>query len=232
MKGKYMFGIIVIIMGVFLLLNSTEIIDLNLGYLFRNFWPLILVFLGILNMLNHSNSKSSGLILLTIGVFFQLRILDVFNIFDYASFWPVILIIIGIWIMFSRGDKTYKGYNPKKGKSNVDSKDSINTIGAFSGSDLKNVSQNFKGGSMVVAFGDVNLDLRDANISQDGVTIDVVVAFGGADIIVPEGWNIELKGTPIFGDWRNKTYNRSSNSEAPTLILDCVIVFGGLEIKN
>ncbi|NBI27985.1 LiaF transmembrane domain-containing protein [Chengkuizengella marina] len=232
MKSKYIFGIIVIAIGVFLLLNSTEIIDLNLGYLFRNFWPLILVFLGIVSMFNHSNSKSGGLILLTIGVLLQLRILDVFNIFEYASYWPVLLIIVGVWIMFSNRTNSNKEYNFKKGKLNLDTKDKIKTIGAFSGSDLKNVSQEFKGGSIVVGFGEVNLDLREANIAQDEITIDIVVAFGEVDIRIPEEWNIEINGVPVFGDWRNRTYNRSSNPDAPTLVVDCVIVFGEVDIKN
>ncbi|MDP5274287.1 LiaF transmembrane domain-containing protein [Chengkuizengella axinellae] len=231
MNGKHLFGLVVILVGVFLLLHSTEIIEFNLGDLIRNYWPMIIVISGLFNLINKSSSKIGAIIVISVGVLLQLKISDMFNIFEYVSFWPVLLILLGLWIMFSKGDKSYKKH---WSSPNLDTKDSINKVTAFSGTDLKNVSQDFNGGSIVVAFGDTNLNLREANItSKKEVTIDVVVAFGGADIYIPENWNVEFKGVPIFGDWSNRTLDRSTtNPEAPTLILNCVIVFGGLDIKN
>lgn len=46
-------------------------------------------------------------------------------------------------------------------------------------------------------FGGITLDLCGARLDPAGATI--TATFGGIDIIVPRGWRIAMKGTPIFG---------------------------------
>lgn len=54
----------------------------------------------------------------------------------------------------------------------------------------------------VSALGDLDLDLREATIDQPQTTVTVVVAFGNADIYVPEGVSVEVSGLTIFGHRR------------------------------
>ncbi|MGO1368876.1 MAG: LiaF transmembrane domain-containing protein [Senegalia sp. (in: firmicutes)] len=218
---KKILGIIIILIGVLLLLTSNGILDLNIGYIISNFWPMILIGAGLFSLITNKASKVGGAIVLTIGVLFQLRNLDYFDIFEYLEFWPVIIIIIGISLIFSNKDKWNKDQN-----------DSIKPIAIFSGLNLRNTSNNFKGGSATVLFGGIELDLQEANIDHDKIaTLDVFVAFGGLDMVVPEGWNVEIKGLPLFGGWDNKTRNKG-NTNLPKLKINAVVLFGGVDVKD
>lgn len=54
------------------------------------------------------------------------------------------------------------------------------------------------------AFGDLDLDLRDATIDKRRTRVTVLEAFGNVDVYVPEGVNVEVSGLTVFGrrrDW-------------------------------
>jgi Domain of unknown function (DUF1707)/Cell wall-active antibiotics response 4TMS YvqF len=53
-------------------------------------------------------------------------------------------------------------------------------------------------------FGDLDFDLREATIDRRQTAVTVLVAFGNADVYVPEGVNVHVGGITIFGhrrDW-------------------------------
>ncbi len=41
-----------------------------------------------------------------------------------------------------------------------------------------------------------------------------------------------ITGIPIFGGWSNKTRNRNMNNGGPTLKVNCIAAFGGLDVKH
>jgi hypothetical protein len=54
------------------------------------------------------------------------------------------------------------------------------------------------------AFGDLDLDLREATIDQRRAVLTVAAAFGNVDVYVPEGVNVDVGGITVFGhrrDW-------------------------------
>jgi predicted membrane protein len=110
-------------------------------------------------------------------------------------------------------------------------KDSFDTINLFSGSENRFATDDFKGGSSIVAFGGVEVDLRESEIKGEEAQIDLFVAFGGADISVPKDWNVVIKGVPIFGGWDDNT-SINDKTEAPTLVVHCVLLFAGFDIKD
>jgi hypothetical protein len=62
--------------------------------------------------------------------------------------------------------------------------------------------------------------------------MDIVVAFGGVEIAVPEGWRVEVKGIPLFGGWSNKTKGDLVGDDAPLLSIEALVAFGGLDIGH
>lgn len=95
-KSSTTVGAIIILFGVFLLLNN-----LDLGFLFPNWlfsFPMILIIIGLVIGVNSKFEKKSSFILLTIGGIFLLRkIFDNFNPFQVLL--PAIAIVIGIYII-------------------------------------------------------------------------------------------------------------------------------------
>ena len=55
---------------------------------------------------------------------------------------------------------------------------------------------------VISAFGDVDLDLREAEMHDPRVVLTIFVAFGNVDIYVPEGINVEVGGILAFGRLR------------------------------
>ena len=90
-------GTFVILVGAILLLSSTGIIGkgLSLG----TFWPVILIVLGIVRIINFDESTTMGFIFLISGIYFQLRNLNVTFLEEFRIgqiFWPVIIIAFGV----------------------------------------------------------------------------------------------------------------------------------------
>lgn len=222
MNGKKVFGILLVVVGIFLLLSETEVINITFGDIISSYWPLIIVIIGMYKLLINSISKITGVILVIIGILLQLKVSGYFNIFEYDLFWPIVIILLGIWILLSSKRDGWK----------VSTKDTLNTFALFSGFNIKNSSQSFKGGNITSIFGGVEVDLREASIlKEQEARIDILIAFGGAEIFVPQEWNVVIKGVPVFGGWENNTVNNNDNN-SPTLIVKSFVMFGGFEVKN
>jgi hypothetical protein len=51
----------------------------------------------------------------------------------------------------------------------------------------------------VAVFGDIDLDLRQAELPPGEVIISAVAPFGNIDVLVPDGTRVELGGFAVFG---------------------------------
>ncbi len=60
MKRDLIGGSIIVLIGVLLLLDSLALIDISLGILFRTFWPLILVLIGVWIIFSPGRAIKSG----------------------------------------------------------------------------------------------------------------------------------------------------------------------------
>ncbi|MEK4296991.1 cell wall-active antibiotics response protein LiaF [Paenibacillus sp. FSL R5-0914] len=103
-------GLILIGIGAMFLLRQLGYTDFSLGYLISNYWPVILILMGIKRLLGtgdeHQKGGSSpigGFFFLAIGVFFLGRNLDWFDISAgdfFKMFIPIMLIGGGLYVIF------------------------------------------------------------------------------------------------------------------------------------
>ncbi len=69
---------------------------------------------------------------------------------------------------------------------------------------------------VISCFGDVDLDLREAELHDSRVVVRLTVLSGNVDLYVPEGINVEVDGVVIFG--RLREWGRDViRLDAPTL---------------
>ncbi len=80
-------------------------------------------------------------------------------------------------------------------------------------------------------FGGMDLDLRDAIFEAPVVEISGFWCFGGLDIKVPEGIEIQDQTAGIFGGTDVRDVGDPS-PDAPTLVIKGVSLFGGVSIKG
>jgi len=222
-------GGILILVGLAFLLDHMGIISVE--RLWR-FWPMILVFAGVMNMLSRER-RFWGVLLLLAGGFLQLNQLGIAH-FGWGDFWPLVVIAAGILIMWgSIGTrKSPRALSPAGG----DPRTTLNEAVVFGGLERRMTSQDFQGGDITAIFGGIELDLTEANMQADAATLAITAIFGGVEVRVPPTWQVAFRGAPIFGGIEDKTRtSRADNPANPnlkTLVITGAVIFGGLEIKN
>lgn len=218
MSGRIWLGVLFLVAGFGFLLHQADIIDMLL--LLSNWWPLILIVIGLVQLINRKHdSASSGLLFLLIGLLFLMNQWLDLDLTVYI--WPLILIIIGVVIIFTK---------VKREKSSHTA-DDLDTFVLFSGAEINSQSQTFQGGTVTAILGGAEIDLRDAVII-DGASLDLTTVLGGVEMKVPDNVRVEVAGTPILGGWEDKTRVRREVDEVPVLKINCLTILGGVEIRN
>ncbi|MDD4767369.1 MAG: cell wall-active antibiotics response protein [Desulfotomaculaceae bacterium] len=239
-RGSFLLGIVVIALGVVLLLNNFNIINISVGYLVLTYWPLLLVLWGIDLLLPDAESGGSkpgrksgalitGLILIALGLLITGHNLDLYELnfsFFWRIFWPVVIILIGWSLLRSTSGSGGAHW------------------AVMSGIELKQQGWKLEDGSYFALMGGVDMDLNAAEIPEGEISINATAVMGGIEIIVPPGITVEYEGTAVLGGV--KFFNEDSggviagrkseykgNPESRTkLILKCTAIMGGIEIKH
>lgn len=202
-------GVVLIIIAGLIILGNLGVLEKSFWELLATYWPVLLILAGIYNLITSPAGKFGGFVVLMIGSLLLLNNLEQVNLFHHISFWPVLLILVGLWFLFRGGDRPTEI-----------NKDSLNSLALFSGSNSKVVSQNFQGGSSITLFGGAEIDLREAKMSGTEAKFDIFAMFGGADIYIPEDWQVVIKGLPLFGGLDNKTsFSLQEIGEEPTTLV-------------
>lgn len=215
--GRLFFGGLIVALGVLVLVDNAGVLDA--GQIISDWWPIALIVAGVLSFTANPGHWAIPLLIVLIGVALLLGSLDVVDL--GAVLVPAIIIVVGFFIIFGRGVGSRSG----------DAGDSIQSFNAFSGSELASNSRQFKGGSISAVFGGAEVDLRNAELSPDAA-LDVFAAFGAVEIRVPEGWQVSVKGLPLFGGIENATAKETLPPGAPVLPVNATALFAGVEIKH
>ncbi len=220
-RDRNFLGAIILTLGLLFLLNNLGILNISLGTLWL---PLLLIVIGLWQIFSIGRPAFGPSILVGIGL---LWLLQNFGWLEWRMIWPLLFILVGIWILFK---KTIP--NPFRGTTS--STDEINLFTLFGGSEIRVDSQNFQGGNAMSTFGGIEIDLRDAQLAEGEILLNVSAFFGGVEIRVPEDWSVVIRGTPILGGIEDARKRRSSVSSdaTSTLIIRAFAMFGGVEVRS
>ena len=216
-------GVLFIALGVIFALNSLGVTNIDL--FFEGWWTLFIILPSIAGLIS-DHDKTGAIIGLVIGVALLLSARDIIDFSTiFGLIFPVILVIIGVKIIF-------KSLFKKKGKAEgfrerSGAQKEFNST--FSGLDLKFDGEVFEGADLNTAFGGITCDLRSAIIEKD-VVINASAAFGGIDIFLPEGVNVKIKSSALFGGVSDKK-KREHIDGANTIYINADTAFGGIDIK-
>jgi len=226
------FGLLLIAIGLFILLDKLDFY--SFGDLISTWWPLILIYIGTHHLITRGNNRSNGsYILIALGVFFLLHTLDLFDTDIIHTWWPALLILLGIWILTNAFNRKKQNDLPHDSFSTVEgTEDMLNNSVFMSGSEIRSMSQNFKGGKITVVLGGSKIDLRQAILSPDA-TLDIMVLMGGCELFVPYEWDLDIQAQAILGGIEDKRLRQSHapGTVAPILRITGSAILGGIEIK-
>jgi hypothetical protein len=86
-------------------------------------------------------------------------------------------------------------------------------------------------GTWKTLFGDVVLDLRDAQVGAEEIHVEAETVFGDIDVLVPEGVVVEVRARVFFGDIRQKAAEAGPPG-APRIVLTGGTIFGDVKIRS
>ena len=103
-------------------------------------------------------------------------------------------------------------------------------VNIFGGSNRSGQWSTAKEIRSITIFGGSNIDFSEADFCYPVVTMKVFCLFGGDDIYIPEEINVVSKVFCIFGGVDNIAPS-IVNRQAPTLVVEGLVIFGGIDIK-
>ncbi len=220
--GRLIAGLALVTVGALYLLDQAGSVDA--GSVLSRWWPLVVVAIGLAQLMVSPRAFVGPTIIMVAGLLLLGSTLDLYDVNVWALIWPAIIIFVGFSVMFGHGNRFGAA-------DQTDTSERAHAFAIFSGSNIISHSRHFAGADITALFGGATLDLRQATLVPEGGIVDVTVAFGGTNILVPHGWEVVTNGLPIFGGFDNKTASEAVAEGAPHLLVRGTVVFGGVEIK-
>jgi predicted membrane protein len=221
--SNILWGLVLVALGVIFALNALDIADFNI--FFDGWWTLLIIVPAVIGLFTESE-KTGNVICIIIGAMLFLWCRD---ILDFSTMWkliiPAIIVVIGLKLIF-RGIFGNKANEMMK-KMKSEGKTPRSGFAAFSENKMNFDGEVFEGAELNAIFGGIECNLTNAVIEKDQA-IQATAIFGGIDIFVPENVNVKVDSFNIFGGASNKSH---SNPEAPTIHVNAICLFGGIDIK-
>jgi len=82
----------------------------------------------------------------------------------------------------------------------------------------------------LTAFGNIDLDLRQATLEGDVITIYAVGAFGALDVYVPEGVEVDFRGLALLGHARARGNDPPPRPGTPLVRVFALSLWAGLDV--
>lgn len=222
--GNILWGILILALGAFLGLKA---FFPEFEISFDGWWTLFIILPCLIGLFTE-REKLGNLIGIGIGVLLLLACQDVI---DFSMLWklivPFILIMIGLKMIF--GSIFNKKANSVSRKLKKDGKEQKSGTAVFSGNRMNLEGQEFYGAELNSIFGSLTCNLNGAVIHEDCV-INACAVFGGIDVLVPDGFNVKIHSTSIFGSASDKK-NLKFQENLPTIYINATCIFGGLDVK-
>ena len=78
--------------------------------------------------------------------------------------------------------------------------------------------------------GDIDLDLRHADLPPDEVAITAVAPFGNIDVLVPDGVHVDVAGFTLFSSKRVNVQEAPPGTSAPVVRVRGFTLFGSVKV--
>lgn len=252
-------GLIFIVVGLLYACSALDIFDFSI--FFPGWWTLFIIVPCIYALTRKNEDKTGPVIGLAIGICFLINAQDFsFHIDFWPMAVAVLCIVIGWKLIFPQKNKQHKqvesdfiygrsnfatpdgegaenayttGSNNASGNTNTNNSGGyINASAIFGGKDIRVDNECFTGADITVVMGAVDLNLRNAIISED-VYVNISAVMGGVDIYVPANVRVvtDACSTVMGGIDVNSSYANFHAADSPRVIITGSCVMGGIDIK-
>lgn len=230
-KNNLIIGFLLILTGIAVLLSKFELLPQLISNIIFS-WPMLLIVIGVISWAK--KQRNTGNLLILIGILFLIPRSGLIPGWSINKYWPIFLIVLGFYLIWRHYKKSNEininAYNHFSQQGSIEG-EYFQEAAFFGGSEKSIISKNLKGGHVQCMFGGVELNMTNAEIDGQQAMLDIYVAFGGIEIIVPPTWIVKSEITPILGGFSDKRYIKPSEN-APILFIKGTVIFGGCEVKS
>jgi predicted membrane protein len=214
---RLVLGLAIMVAGFLLAVDSLGLIDA--ARIFQ-YWPIVLVAVGFTKLLGNACQRSGAFVWIVAGV--ALLALNL-GFLSFPRVAAIVLFLVGARI-------AWKALAPRQAAAR--GADDVSTLDAVAilGGSKRGVSGDFRGGQALAFMGGCEIDLRRVSMSSDEAIVDVFVMWGGAEIKVPEDWEVVNRGFAILAGFVDNT--RHGAGAQKRLVVTGWAIMGGVEIKN
>ena len=236
MSNRIFCGLLLVALGIMFLLNTTGLVGEETNVV-GTYWPTLLIGWGVWGILRSGfRLRLGSLIILALGVVFLLSNLKIWA-WNAGQLWPVLLVLLGLAII-SRLGRPSRWVRRRIGRrrsgsarETVVAHDSSGSY-VFSGGRERVTSQEYRGGAVSAICDGLELDLREARLGADQVTLDVRVVCGGMEIRVPKDWMVHMQPSVVLGGAELQRRQPKAEDASGELIITGTVICGGIEVKN
>ncbi len=241
-------GLIFIVVGLLYGCSAMGILDFSI--FFPGWWTLFIIIPCICALTRRKEDKTGPIIGLVVGICLFINAQDFrFHIDFFPMALAVVCIVIGWKMMFPNKKKGHKQveftYDSTSGEKEVvvdgvkfdntytkNSGGYVNASAILGGKDIRVENECFTGADITVVMGGIDLNLRNAIISED-VYINVSAVMGVIDIYVPANVRVVTDGCSCImgGIDVNTVYANFHSADTPKIIITGSCVMGGIDIK-
>jgi len=230
-RDRAVFGVALAIVGILLLLKTFGIIWFSFVFT----WPIILIVIGALIAIKSRFRNPAWWILMIIGIAHLTPEFQIHGVWSRHFIWPVVLIIAGLAVAL-RPRRKLPPYTPTFAikDTNTSSENTLNIDITFGGRKEFVTSKDFRGGVVSTTFGGCEINLMQADTTEKTIVLELKVAFGGVELIVPSHWEIQNETNSSFSNVEDErsVQTASSPEQKKILILRGSCSFGSIEIKS
>jgi len=230
-EARWIPALIPIAIGGAFLLNNLHILPFHE---LAQYWPVALIAIGLFRLVDSSSTKERvmGGILIFVGAVLLAGTMGFFYL-SWNTLWPLLLIGAGLLMLVKRISWNINQSSSSQFSSDQFSTEWIHEAAIFSGG-KRRIKGEFKGAKLDCIFGGFDINMRQAAISADSAELEINAIFGGAEIKVPENWEVVMRGTGIFGGFGDETAHPdpAAYPNPKRLIVKGSAIFGGVEVKN
>lgn len=226
---KVLFGLIVALVGVLFLFRTLGYFPFSVSLT----WPVVLIIIGLIIAVKSRFHSHAWWILTLIGLANLTPVFSIHGVPSTQLVWPAAVIIFGLAIILRAGKKKDNWMEART--DTVTSADStLNIDVTFGGRKEIVTSKDFKGGSVSATFAGCEINLMQADSTEQTIVMELKVSFGGVELIVPSHWDVQNEINPALGSVEDHRNFRTpaADQERKTLILRGNCSFGSIEIKS
>jgi predicted membrane protein len=213
---RLVIGLAIMLAGFLLAIDSLGFVDA--GRILQ-YWPVVLIAVGVTKLLGDASQRSGAYVWIVAGAALLALTLGLLSFPRVAA---IVLFLVGARI-------AWKALAPQPAVSPSDGRSTSDIVAVLGGA-KRGVSGDFKGGQALCFMGGCEVDLRRASMPKDEAVFDIFVMWGGAEIRVPDDWEVVTRGVPVLGGFVDNTHHMAGAQKR--LVITGMAIMGGVEVKN